>query len=366
MALREYVSNAIDATIVHNELNDVKVPYPFVGVEIAVVEDSEVKAKKGFTRVFVPLDVAGKMENFYRNIGKWFLHFSEPWSIKESVLPKKGRNLSDSKTAVIYRRGVRVREIGRSYNNSLFDYNLNDLRMDESRNVDDYVSLGAAANAMRDAKSELLLTWLRSFESGTKSWEHDFQSYDLKPEWDEKAEVLEARSKNWSTALKCIGENVVFCTKGSPKETLARKGYKTLEVPGAVVSAASQYGLHTADKVLSTDERDGRVITEATPDVTECALGLWETIVAAGMHQNKKMPGIKCFKTIMSGGSQVLGFYRDGVCYVTESLASGQSKELWQTLLEEMAHYITGALDETRDLQDWAFRFAVYCMRKGT
>ena len=362
MALREYVSNAIDATIVHNELNNVKVPYPFVGVEIAVVEDSEVKAKKGFTRVFVPLDVVGNMEDFYHNIGKWFLHFSEPWSIMCSVLPKKNRNLTDKKTAVIYRRGVRVREVGRYECESLFDYNLNNVKVDESRNLDDYTVICAAARALTDASSEQLAIWLKSYE-GDARWEHRFTSYDMTPAYRDSVEQIAVREKNWASALRTIGDNVVCCSQGAPKETLARKGYQVLELPESLVSTCGAYKLQTPAKVLCEDERLGRVITEATPDVAECAQLLWDDIVRAGMHANKDMPSVRCFKSIMSGGSMTLGFYKDGCVYINESIAVGQGTELQQTMLEELAHYITGASDETRDLQDWAFKFAVACRR---
>ena len=70
---------------------------------------------------------------FYENLGKWFLHFSEPDSLSKAILPKKNRNLGDRKTAVIYRRGVRVREWSAFDTESLFDYNLNGLSLDEAR-----------------------------------------------------------------------------------------------------------------------------------------------------------------------------------------------------------------------------------------
>ena len=72
------------------------------------MEESQVRAKKDHTRVFLPLNA--EVLEFYNNLGKWFLHFSEPESLSKAILPKKNRNLGDRKAAVIYRRGVRVRE----------------------------------------------------------------------------------------------------------------------------------------------------------------------------------------------------------------------------------------------------------------
>jgi hypothetical protein len=366
MALREYVSNAIDATINYNEIKNNAVKFPFVGVEIAIVDESDVRAKKGFTRVFIPLTSSASRQSheeaivsFYDNIGKWFLHFSEPWSIMDSILLKKDRNIGDGRTAVLYRRGVRVRQLGEHYGESLFDYNLNDLRVDESRNIDDYAASSVAARAMSNGTSEQLTTWLKSFNDGKAYWEHGFSDYYMGKDYSDFAEVIASREKNWSTACRSIGENVVFSTKEGPRDTLSRKGHQVLVVPESVVKTAGVYGLLTPEKVLSSDERDGRVICEATEDALSCAQDLWDMIVKCGIHKNKDMPAIACFQSVMSAGSQVLGFYRDGTVYVNESIAVGQGTELQQTMLEELAHYVTGALDETRDLQDWAFLAAI-------
>ena len=70
-------------------------------------------------------------------------------------------------------------------------------------------------------------------------------------------------------------------------------------------------------------------------------------------------PEIRCFRKVMNGGTVVLGFLRDGMVYVNEDLAVGASVELRQTVLEEVAHYLSGSKDCTRDMQDWAFKLAV-------
>jgi hypothetical protein len=77
------------------------------------------------------------------------------------------------------------------------------------------------------------------------------------------------------------------------------------------------------------------------------------------MDDGKAKPEIRCFRKVMNGGTVVLGFLRDGIVYVNEDLATGASVELRQTVLEEVAHYLTESKDCTRDLQDWAFKLAV-------
>jgi hypothetical protein len=359
MAFREFVSNAIDAAIAMNRQVNGNAKCPWDGVKVELVPEEKVRAKRGYTRVFVPADNE-EVIRFFAHLGKWFLHFSEPEAITQAILPKKSRNLDpDCHTAVIYRRGVRVREIEQYSSESLFDYNLNDLRVDESRNVDDYQCRNAAARAMAKAEPQILATWMRSFRDGKPYWEHQFGGYELKPAWGESEESITARKANWNKALEMLGDSVVLAAKDGPVETLARKGYDPLEVPETVVRAAEEYGCATPSKVLSGDELDGRESFEPTPDAVAALDWVWAEVVLAGMDAGKTKPPIKCFRKVMDGGAVVQGFLRDGIVYINEDLATGASVELRQVVLEELAHYLTGSKDETRDLQDWAFKLAV-------
>jgi hypothetical protein len=89
----------------------------FQNVVIEIVNENQVRAKAGTTRIFVPL--TPKVYEFYNNVDKWFLHFKEPELLNCTILPKSNRNLGERKTAVIYRRGVRVREFQMSDTPSL-------------------------------------------------------------------------------------------------------------------------------------------------------------------------------------------------------------------------------------------------------
>jgi hypothetical protein len=358
MAFREFVSNAIDAAIAVNKQANGNCKWPWDGVKVELVPEEKVRAKRGYTRVFVPADNE-EVIRFFANLGKWFLHFSEPEAITQAIVSKKSRNLDPNcRTAVIYRRGVRVREIDQYAAESLFDYNLNDLRVDESRNVDDYQCRNAAARSMAKASPEVLAQWVGSFRTGMY-WEHQFGGYELRPQWGESEESLAARKANWNKALELVGDSVVLATKDGPVQTLSRKGYDTLEVPESVVRAAEEYGCATPSKVLSADELDGLEAFDPSDDAGQALDWAWDQIVRAGMDDRKARPPIRCFRKVMNGSAVVRGFLRDGVVYINEDLARGASVDLRQTVLEELAHFLTGSKDETRDLQDWAFKLAV-------
>jgi hypothetical protein len=371
MGLREYVSNALDAAVLVNEdewaLSDHGgLRTPWDGVRIEIVDENRVRAKAGHTRVFVPLtnEKLGEGQavvlNFYNTLGKWFLHFSEPSVITDgvSILPKRGRNIGEANTAVIYRRGVRVREIDSYESESIFDYNLNDLRMDESRNVDDYVCRCAAAKEMAKASSGVLAVMFRSFVSAETRWEWGFSSCELRPGYYDSDEQARAKEEAWGLALAGLGSNAVLITADTPKDVLISKGYVPVEAPEAFVRAGAAYGILTAEKVLNEDERSGREIVRATMDAVRAVDWVWDRIILVGMSGGKEKPPVKCFRSQMDGGSIKMGFYRDGVVYISEDYASGAGVELRQIALEEVAHYITGSTDNSRDFQDFAFKFA--------
>ena len=192
-----------------------------------------------------------------------------------------------------------------------------------------------------------------------------FGGYELKPQWGETAEEIATRKANWNKALEIVGDSVVLAAKDGPVHTLEKKGYDPLEVPETVVRAAEEYGCPTPSKILSADELDGRESFDPTPDAVAALDWVWERVNQAGMDDSKAKPRIRCFRKVMNGGAVVHGFLRDGVVYINEDLAVGTSVELRQTVLEEVAHYLSGSRDCTRDMQDWAFKLAVRVAMAG-
>ena len=202
------VSNSIDAAIAVNRQANGTVKWPWDGVKVELVPEEKVRAKRGWTRVFVPADNE-EVIRFYANLGKWFMHFSEPEAITSSILTKKSRNLDPNcHTAVIYRRGVRVREIDQYATESLFDYNLNDLRVDECRNVDDYQCRTAAAKAMAKASPGNPRPMAPFFPHRPVLLGAQFGGYELRPRMGRQSRRgVAARKANWNKALEFVGDS---------------------------------------------------------------------------------------------------------------------------------------------------------------
>jgi len=343
-----------------------KTSRPWDSVKIEVVNENQVRAKSGKTRVFVPMN--DEVLKFFNNLGKWFLHFSEPELLGKTILPKSNRNLGTRKSAVIYRRGVRVREFESSDVPSLFDYNLENLELDESRKVDDWRVQGEAGKAIAGSDKTVIGKLMQSYLQADTVWEHQFQEWALTGQYESRVD-LAARSVMWQEAFNSVvGEDAVVSTANGG-ERAKRKGFRVLEAPEAFVKAAEKYGIRTPDKVLTNDEKEGRTISDTTPSMIEAVQWIWGVATKHDMLNGKEFPKVAGYTKIMEAGGQSLGFYRDGTVYINTDLsgdasmvfvtADQLSQQLLVTAAEEVSHHITGATDNSRDFQDYLLNLLV-------
>jgi len=345
LALREFISNSIDRCIRENGNWD--------DVRIEIVDESKVRAKAGVTRVFLPL--TAEVLEFYNNLGKWFLHFSEPESINSAILPKKNRNLGGREAAVIYRRGVRVREFQSSELQSLFDYNLNDLSIDEARKASDWDVRHHCGQALANASTDVLTVLFTQMLRGeTTAWEFTFDNGSLSNWYNN-----ESRSDRWKSAFLAVaGDKAVLACDETTADRLTRKGYTPILSGEAILAAASSYGVPTASKVLTLDEMAGRIVTGATDTAQTAVQFVWAVVKNHGLSRGKQIPTVYCFTTTLDGGVMLHGYYNEGKVYINSAHApAGQSmmpsNMLLKVALEEVAHHVTEATDNSRDFQDY-------------
>ena len=359
MALREFVANAIDRTV--REKGDFLPALLSEDLRVAIVEDGAVRARDGYTRVFV--EVNPDVQRFYGELPRRFLHFSgNPSLVKESLLPKADRNLSGKRTAMVYKEGVLVREIEEAEEASVYDYNFHDgeLRLDESRNSSEYDIKGAAARLFRKATAQQLAPVFKSLVAQEQTYEATFDSYYMAPSYSEpEPEQKQAWQQAWELAA---GPNAVLCDAGlgHTSEFVEKKGFrpKPTKAP-SWITAAARCGVKTAASVLDGHESNGKQILPATNPAIEAVDIVWSWLQQVNMTQGKKKPTAACFRECMQAGSETMGFYRDGVVYFKEDIATAVNKYLLQTALEEVAHYVTGATDMSRDFQNFLVQVIV-------
>jgi hypothetical protein len=358
MALREFVANAIDRTV--REYDDFLPSLLNGDLRVAVVEDNTVRARDGFTRVYV--EVNPDVQRFYGELPRRFLHFSsQPQLVKESLLPKADRNLSGRRTAMIYKEGVFVREIVEGEEASIYDYNFHDaeLRLDESRNSSEYDIKGAAARLFRKATAQQLVPVFKSLVAQEQSYEATFDSYYMAPSYsDPEPAQKEAWQQAWELAA---GPNAVLCdaSLSHTSEFVEKKGFRPKPTRAtAWISAAARCGVKTAASILDDHESNGKQIMPATDAAIKAVDTVWSWLQQINMTQGKKKPLVACFKEIMQAGNETMGFCRGDMVYFKEDIATAVNKYLLQTAFEEVTHYITGATDMSRDFQN----FLIQCI----
>ncbi len=352
MALREFVSNAIDRTL-REEAGQFEAAIREGRLAVRKVVESEVRAKDGFTRVFI--EVNDEVDRYLAELPKRFLHFSDtPGDVRKKLLPKAGRNLSDMHTAMIYREGVFVRELRETRTDSVYDYNFKgpEVQIDESRNSSEYALRAACAKAMKTAEASELVPVFRSLTQTGETFEAGLDPYYLCPGYETpKPEQQE----NWRKAWEAVAGESVMCAPTAQQVSLVRRKGKpaqAVQAPGWV-QAAERFGIVTSNKVLTDSESKGREECPLTPAAHKAVETVWGWIVSLGMANGKEMPKVACFRDLTNAEADAMGYYKNGTVYLREDIASGGNKYLLKTALEEVAHHVTGAGDNSRDIQNF-------------
>lgn len=339
-AMREFISNAIDACYLQG-LNH-------KDIELEIVSDSQIRAKSGTVRVFLPL--TKEIQDFYQNVGSWFLHFSNPELLQEKIFFKRNKNLNN-KGAMIYRRGVLVCEVN-SADPNLFDYNVDDINMNESRSVDSWTSSWETACTInRHANDKIAARLIGSFASDNKYWEHSLSSAALNLN-----NISEERKQNWKVIWKEIyGENAVVANSVTAKLCLD-KGYNPIVIPNNLLSLIQSVGINTDADILTTSEMSGKVLTDPSEDFISATKFVWERLEALNLTNSRSMPTIKGFDTNQTDNTILFGFWEKDTVAFNNMMDKGHNEMLLHTVIEELTHHITKANDGSRDFQNYLIK----------
>jgi len=356
MALREFISNAIDRTI--REKNDFI--QPLSGGDLAVIPQTEDqrRAKDGFTRIYI--EMSPEVQRYYGELPSRFLHFSAiPAQVGMSLLPKADRNLGDgSLTPMIYRNGVLVREINDVKRPSLFDYNFkpHELSIDECRNSSEFATRAACAKLIRKATKGQLAIIFKSLGRQDDIFEAELDSYYLCPTY---ADPTTEEKTAWQDGWKEANGDAILCdatTTGSKEiaEVVQKKGHltKSIKAP-AWAQNAKRFGIKTAETVLSHNEQKGRDEIPATAAANAAVDEVWGWLETLKMTQGKPRPNVCCFRDIMSGECSCHGYQDGDWVYLREDHCGARTKFLLKVALEECVHYVTDATDNSRDFQSF-------------
>ncbi len=337
MAFREFVANAIDGAICAG--------HGYKAVEMEVVKEAP-RAKAGYTTVVIPF-TNPDLIRVYDDVDMLFLHFGpQQRFLGQRLIPKQGE--ADRHTR-IYKKGVLVYECDQP---SAFDYNLgDDLYLDESRNAHPTSVSYAVARALRNAASvEDLATVLRSVKDDNTLLESNLDANNLIGGSDQRKQAFQ---KAWAGVA---GPKGVATHGNSALDThIQHKGYHPVSMPAGWAAALGTYEVPTELTILSLNEQEGKIESEPTAEMLDMTERVWALLLKLNMTNGKEKPGVKGYHTIMEGGSMKLGFYIPGGTDIFLHEDLGPGNLMFATTLEEVAHYVTGCGDASRDLQDFLF-----------
>jgi hypothetical protein len=292
-----------------------------------------------------------------------FLHFSAGYDPDKRILPKLG----DRRKAQVYYNGVFVRELN-NFPDSIADYNFtgDQIKIDESRNLDEYNVRVAVSRLYRDACHDDVVNFLRAVDRGEDRLETKLDSYYLTPNWAEGTD-REQQKKTWQEAWKTVHGDKVACSQndGVVGEFARRKGFQLgVIAEPAMMEVVKSFGIPTTDNVLDGEERQGRVITAPTFEAIDAVKLVWSWVEAAELLDLEKcpMPKIQGFNEITNAESDCLGFVKPGgdTVHLRNDLGGDI---LMETATEEVAHYVTGSTDCSRDFQNFLIRLLIRWMK---
>jgi hypothetical protein len=331
MALREFVSNALDAAG-----GDAK------KVKIDIVP--KITGRQDKTVIGIPL--TPQVQEWFNELPLRFLHFRQD---SKERLTKKLQKKRKPNQCKVYRKGVLVRaEDPEKTAPSLFDYNLGDeLDIDEARNLSESHIKDQVATTVATNK-EALVEIFKAFREGKHIWENTLPEWELKYYGSNRLEMWQDAWKEANGDAIVAGDETLFAN-------LARQqGNNVIVVHHANwYNAIRNVKIRTVIDVLENVNGKGDIIKPPTATDQAVLDQIWDWFTLLDMTRNKEKPELLMYERVQTDDIQTHGYVHDDKVHILE-----EQRATHQVYVEEVAHYVTGSLDCTRAFQEFAFKLA--------
>lgn len=318
-AIREVYSNTID------EGGSMK-----VGAEI------EPEATK--TKIYIDL-TSEKLKDIFDN---WNDFFTTSRIIQEklaggNILPK----LPSNPYFTVFRKGIRAYH---NKSHSLFDYDLRDLEINESRVAKySWETEQGASKLLAKASLETILQFIHlGAHTETKEyteWQNSFWEY-----------AGSSFDKDWLVAID--GRKLV------PNDYAGRYDLTeaTLVLPDKLLKRLKEcFG--RSIHIVGEDDEPYTLVQDVDRSSIEKSI---QFLHASGLTFNKANVLVADFND-----NSILGTADKNNVILSTRLLDDQKEALDTTLLEEVVHLKTGFGDSTRSMQDYLFKTVVYLLKHG-
>jgi hypothetical protein len=337
MALREFTANAID----HSVKRGLK------PTDVIFSEKDEVRAAAGRTRVFIQR--TEDTDDFFLKREAIFLQLNEDgYDPDIHIMPKLEKG-----EAHVYVGGVRVSKFQGV--ESMFDYNIPNSQaagvLDESRKLGVYAATTIISKLFaKHATPEQIAAVMHAKDEGHQVWESRLDGWYMKREIDSTDQDSKDR---WKEGFELfIGPAGVACTDTTRKKALEKKGHNARIVNSDMMELANLAGVPTETDVLDRSESEGRTQVPVSKEIKQAYLCVWNQLEVLSLVKGKEVAALRAFEGPMDGCALTSGFYDPKTKQVWISNSLGGSM-LIQVIMEELAHYITGSTDNSRDFQDY-------------
>ena len=340
MIFREFLCNAMDEG----------------GCTIGI--SNKVWAEPGITRIYMRLTdrmqyIKDNMNLFInRGFGK------ERESIESNtyghVYPKYGSH------GRIYCKGIFVRETKDSL---LFDYDFNSLALTESRTVDIYNLASSMGNIISYSSEKFLATMFKKLSEDDKCFESTWATQYIRLD----------STKSQNAFIAAFGENAYMAPDVLPAATISslnRSGKSKIILPASLRTALTGCGVTDYIDVIGRDVVNGfdyipmeEVTTRVDPELNELCSKAYH--VCMGIFKPKGSPEFKYFNWVGSPEGYALGNANGKGIGINCQIPKNPVLILG-TMIEEFAHFTSGAADDTRELTNCLVnKFAEYVLQNS-
>lgn len=309
MALREWVSNALDQG---------------ADIETGISKVDNLVCDADQVCVFVPM--TSEVRKYWQHIDQYFLHFRQ---LENTVCIPKAK----VSACRVYRKGVFVRELPhmKTLHDYNFEFDINECRTGSSDSME--YKITQILHGDHSPGFEFLHSIFSAVCAGVECWE----------------------VKN-PTSYPC-GQWYQYLVGDQVKGVKLVKNNSKREGTGFAIDSVWYEGFVKRNPELSGyadlfSEKQGIIEEPASQDLRLNAHRCWEFLTSL-ISTSVEMPSIHAFKTLDGGMPSYLGRYdkdKHRVFIWHDQTASRQ------TMLEELAHAISGQGDCTRGFQEYLFR----------
>ncbi len=335
MIFREVVCNALDESGTDDLFHECSMREP--------------EGVAGATRIYIP--VTPEIMEAYASINRKLLPLGDHTIVHGvSGYGRLIEKREDAKLQVFH-RGVWIQE---HEEESLYDYDLDGVKLNESRSCDWHsvnTQTGIVIAQFSEDQAQALLNAM--LVDNRTIWERHCLS--------NATYYVDTKMEAWQNAWTSIfGDNAVLTdTSAFFHDKLKRMGKTPIIVSDSgLMSFLKSAGIDHVAQVLTREDRKWDTVADPDEESQDVFDSVWDRLETAGLTHGKTKPPLRIFTELPGSAEVTFGGYLNGTCYVNRACVGSLQER--RACLEEQAHHISGASDESREFQMFLLEVADY------